>query len=85
MHERREARRVEPLAEARLDGAREREIDVVAAEEEVVPHREAGERGLLVPHLGAEQGEVGRAAAHVTHQQQMHPGQCLFEIAAVAP
>ena len=54
----------------RLDRAREREIDVVAAEEEVIAHREPRERGAPVAQLRADEREVGRASADVHHEHE---------------
>ena len=53
-----------------LDERRQREIEVVAAEQQVLADRDALERQLVVLDAGANQAEVGRAAADVADQDQ---------------
>jgi hypothetical protein len=74
LHQRAELRRVQPPArQLRLDGLRQREVHVVAAEQEVLADRVADEREFAPLLAGANQAEVGRAAADV-HDQAPHPG-----------
>ncbi len=69
--ERRELSRLETaaIAHARFDAPRQREVHVVAAEQQVIADRVALERGLAVALAGdADQREVGRAAAEIADE-----------------
>ena len=57
--------------EALLHDAREREVHVVAAEQDVIANRDALEREVAVVLADQDQAEIGRAAADVAHQQQV--------------
>ena len=61
------SRRFEPL----LEQSREREIHVVAAEQDVLADRDALERQVAVPLADRDQAEVGRAAADVADQDEI--------------
>ena len=67
-----EALRVERLAghEPRLDRAREREVHVVAAEQQVIADGDALEPELAAARARRDQREVGRAAADVDDQHE---------------
>jgi hypothetical protein len=68
-----EALRVELSAardEPRLHLARERHVDVVAAEQQVLAHGDALEAQLSPAGAGGDEREVGRAAAHVDDQDE---------------
>ena len=56
--------------EALLHDAREREVHVVAAEQDVIADRDALEREVAVVLADRDQAEVGRAAADVAHEQR---------------
>ena len=58
-----------------LDRVRERKVDVVAAEQEMVARRDALDRrplALRTDGCDPEQAEVGGAAAHVAHEDRLH-------------
>ena len=57
--------------EALLHDAREREVHVVAAEQDVIADRDALEREVAVVLADGDQAEVGRAAADVAHEHQV--------------
>ena len=57
--------------EALLHDAREREVHVVAAEQDVIADRDALEREVAVVLADEDQAEIGRAAADVAHEQQV--------------
>ena len=57
------------LAHAALDEGRERQVDVVAAEQQMVADRDPLERGHARVNAHANQTEVGRAATDVAHQR----------------
>ena len=59
--------RLEPL----LQQAREREVHVVAAEQDVLADGDALEREVAVLLGDGDQGEVGRAAADVADEDQI--------------
>ena len=66
--------RVDAMAfalEALLHDAREGEVHVVAAEQDVIADRDALEREVAVVLADEDQAEVGRAAADVAHEQQV--------------
>ena len=50
---------------------RQRGIDVVAAEQDVIAHRDPLQRDLAVLFLHRDQREIGGAAADVDHQDQI--------------
>ena len=58
------------LLEALLHDAREGEVHVVAAEQDVIADRDALEREVAVVLADENQAEVGRAAADVAHEQR---------------
>ena len=53
------------------DDAGQRQIDIVAAQQDVLAHRDALQRQLAVAFGHRDQGEVGGAAADVDHQNQV--------------
>ena len=73
--ERVEARRVERPAgtQTRLDRARERDVHVVAAEEQVLADGDTLEAQLATARPRRDQREVGRAAADVDHEDERMP------------
>ena len=68
LHQRAEAGRLEPLAQAPLHRSRQRQVDVVAAEEQVIADRQPREDRPALAQLRLHQREVGGPAAHVDHQ-----------------
>ena len=70
--ERVKPRRVEGAAgaDARLDRARERDVHVVPAEEQVLSHRHAFESELAAARARRDQRQVGGAAADVDHEDE---------------
>jgi len=72
-HEPVEALRVElaaPRQQTRLDLARQGEVDVVAAEEEVLAHGHALEPELAAARAGGDERQVGRAAPDVDDEDE---------------
>ncbi len=59
------------LLEPLLHQARERQIHVVAAEQDVIANRDALEREIAVVLADQDQAEVGRAAADVAHEHEI--------------
>ena len=53
------------------DHAGQREIDIVAAEQDVLAHRDAVQRQFAIRFGDGDQGEVGGAAADIDHQDQV--------------
>jgi hypothetical protein len=82
LHQRREAVRVEPpsLAEAPLDTAGEREVHVVAAEQQVIADGGALVRPRAPGLAHRDQREVRRAAADVEHQHRVPRRQLLLAV-----
>ena len=68
---------------ALLDPLRQGQVHVVAAQHEVVAHANAGELGLVLVVRHLNQGEVGGATAHVTHQHQAGVAQGSAQVGAV--
>ena len=61
-----------PAASSRCcSSAREREVHVVAAEQDVLADRDALEREVAVALRDGDQAEVGGAAADVAHEDQV--------------
>ena len=61
-----------PLAfEPLLQQTRERQVHVVAAEQDVLADRDALEREIAVPLADGDQAEVGRAAADVADEHEI--------------
>ena len=55
----------------RADQVGQREVDVVAAEQDVIAHRHAGEGEAAVVLAHLNEGEIAGAAAHVHHQDDV--------------
>ena len=54
-----------------LEEVRQGEIHVVAAEEDVVAHRDALQGQVALPLGHRDEAEVGRATAHVDHEDEV--------------
>ncbi len=74
---------VELLAESRLDQAGEGDVDVVAAEQDVIADREPLERQPLAVGTDPHQAEVRCAAADVDDQDELVRAQALLPVGGV--
>ncbi len=73
-------RRIDPgafFSEPLGHDAGEREIDIVAAEQDVIAHRDAVEAQFAVRFGDGDQREIGGAAADIDHQNEIADGDAL--------
>ena len=68
---------------ARLDQVGQRQVHIVAAQDQVVAHADAGERRLAIFRFDLDQAEVGGAAADVGHQHQARLAQVFAQVRAM--
>ena len=85
LQEQRPLHGVEPGGEARLHAAGQGGVDVVAAEEEVVAHRQPRQGRSSRARRDADEGEVGGAAAHVADQHQPGAAERRREVGPMTP
>ncbi len=64
---------------------RQGQVDIVAAQHQMVTDPDPGQFRFAQAMLDFDQGQIGGAAAHVQHQQQMHVRQCRPQPSRVAP
>lgn len=64
---------------------RQGQVDIVAAEHQMVADPDAGQFGFVPALLHFDQGQVGGAAADIANQQQMHIGQGLLDRPGMTP
>ena len=61
------------------------QVDVIAAQHQMVANRNAGQPGLLFARFNFDQGKIGGTATNVADQQQTNPLQLLFQMLIMPP